>query len=159
MCIRDRSFLCVKCRTLQCSICESWKTQENFPKEQLNNSSRPDRRLRCFDCCNPQCAAPSCKTCKVCRSTGCKSKTCKKSIAALNPKQMPNSLDEVKAFFCNSCRFVTCVTEGGDGRICGKVAPKKNHADLRAKKKPYTCGECLTAEKSKKSLASATTRR
>ena len=51
--------------------------------------------------------------------------------------------------------FVTCVTENADGRICGKVAPKKRHEALKGKRSAYTCGDCLTEEKTKKSLAAA----
>ena len=55
---------------------------------------------------------------------------------------------------CENCRYVTCETKGADGRICGKVA-KKGHAELRAQKESYKCGDCLTAEKSSNSLAAA----
>ena len=53
--------------------------------------------------------------------------------------------------------FVTCVTENADGRICGKVAPKKSHEALKGKRNAYTCGDCLTEEKTRKSLAGAMT--
>ena len=111
--------------------------------------------MRCIDCCHPQCVAPSCKTCPVCRSTECKKKKrCKDPIAPLHPKQMPKSPDEANSFLCEKCRYVTCQTKGADGRICGRVA-KKGLAELQSKKKAYKCGECLTAEKSNKSLAAA----
>ena len=116
--------------------------------------------MRCIDCCHPQCVAPSCKTCAICRSTKCKKKRrCKDRIAPLHPKQMPKSLAEVNSFLCGKGQFVTCVTEDADGRICGKVArPLSSHAALQSKKHAYKCGECLTAEKSQKSLAAAIAR-
>ena len=67
---------------------------------------------------------------------------------------MPKSLGEVNSFLCENCRYVTCVTEGAEGRVCGKAA-KKGRSDLRAKKNARKCGDCLTAEKSKESLAAA----
>ena len=71
---------------------------------------------------------------------------------------MPTSLDGLNSFLCEKCRYVTCETKGADGHICGKVA-KKGLAELQSKKKAYKCGECLTAEKSNKSLAAAVSRK
>ena len=71
---------------------------------------------------------------------------------------MPTTLDDLKTFLCEKCRYVTCETKGADGRICGKVA-KKGLAELQSKKKAYKCGERLTAEKSKKSFAAADVRK
>ena len=151
-----QSFRCEKCQKLQCSLCDDWKATADFPKEQLKHSSEPGRRLRCVGCCHLQCVAPSCNSCTICRSPACrKKKGCKGPIAALHPKQMPKVLAEVNSFLCDSCRFTTCVTEHADRVICGKVAPKQSQRDLQAKKNAYTCGDCLTAENSKKSLAAA----
>ena len=50
-----------------------------------------------------------------------------------------------------------CLAKNPDGRICGKVAPRKSHEALKGKRNAYTCGDCLTEEKMKKSLAAATT--
>ena len=153
------SFLCEKCQKLQCSLCEEWKSKGAFSADQLKNSTQPGRRLRCIDCSHPPCMAPNCKTCAICRSTGCKKrKGCKDPIVPLNLKQMPKSPSAVNSFMCENCRYVTCATKGADDRICGKVA-KKGHAELRAKKESYKCGDCLTAEKSSNSLAAASVRK
>ena len=66
-----KSFLCEKCQKLQCSL-------KACSQEQLERRGEPDRRLRCVDCCRPQCVAPRCRTCKACRSTNCKKKAKKR---------------------------------------------------------------------------------
>ena len=115
--------------------------------------------MKCIDCSNPQCVAPKCRTCSTCRDAACngKKKSCKGFVVALNPKQMPKSLADVNSFLCSNCNFVTCVAKNADGRICGKVAPKKSHEALKGRRNAYTCGDCLTEEKTKKSLAAAIT--
>ena len=153
------SFLCENCQKLECSLCKQSKTKDALSKEQLNNSIRPGRRLKCIDCCHPPRAATRCRTCSVCRDAACsgKKKSCKGVVVALYPKQMPKSLDDVNSFLCSNCNFVTCVAKKADGRICGKVAPKKSHEALKGRRNAYTCGDCLTEEKTKKSLAAAMT--
>ena len=66
---------------------------------------------------------------------GCKKKrNCDGIVVSLNSKQMPKSPAEVNSFLCESCRFIACVVQSPDGRMCGNVAPKKSRASLRAKK-------------------------
>ena len=57
-------------------------------------------------------------------------------VTALNPKQMPKSLDEVNSVFCSNCHFVTCVIGGASGRTRSKAAPKKSCEALNGGRTP-----------------------
>ena len=93
--------------------------------------------LRCTNCAFPACTHPTCPTCKQCGDIACKRKKCRALRKPLHGKQRPQSLQERDSWLCSACktRCWTCAR--------GKI------------KTPRTsCGECLTAEFAKQTLAS-----
>ena len=71
------------------------------------NKSTAKQRTLCLTCCHPACSDPACPTCKHCTNPGCRTPNdkskCQGDIAALNPKQLPNTAEDVKAYLCKAC--------------------------------------------------------
>ena len=66
------SWLCSKCRTHRCSLCEELLPQTAFPHEMWKH--RFSRNAFCNDCCRPKCTWKNCKTCTNCRQEDCDKK-------------------------------------------------------------------------------------
>ena len=138
------SWLCSKCRTHRCSLCEKMLPQTAFPAQMWNH--RLSRNAFCNDCCRPKCTWKNCKTCTNCRWEDCpKRKKCT-AITSLNPQQIPRTLEERDTWLCLHCRYIVCQT------CKKKELPKKRQQSVRNsdQKQLWTCGDCLTLEESKK---------
>ena len=137
-----------------CGICGEQKTQSEFADSQMRNKSRLNRTMRCYTCSHPPCIAPHCKTCRVCRDPECKKRRCQKEITALHPKTMPPDLSAVQSFLCDRCRYITCRGKKSEGGICGKEMPKRKQAQALASRNiEYLCGDCLTLQMNRDTLA------
>ena len=121
----------------QCKLCEQIKHKADFPESMWLH--RKHQSCWCNDCCRPKCVAKDCKTCKVCRDDKCKRRKCSTAITSLNPKQRPNTWEEVQTYLCPSCRFITC--------SCGKTMPKKMQKQKGANfEKRYVCVDCQSKD-------------
>ncbi len=96
------TFLCIHCRVI-CGVCKEALGQDEYAESMWHNRFSTQRTL-CLRCCRPPCISPQCKTCKVCRDPECKRRKCDDAVKPLNPKQLPSTLDEVKAYLCKDCR-------------------------------------------------------
>ena len=115
------------------------------------------QRTLCQSCSRPRCTAEHCKTCPSCRNPSCTKTTkrshCTDAITALNPQQLPTTMEEVRGFLCDKCRFITCMRIDSQGKRCGKEMPKKAKARLpKNPKQTYICGICQTLDTARASL-------
>ena len=137
-----------------CQLCEVPKSSVEYPPSMWTHRKTTNQRTLCFGCSHPRCVAPHCKTCKHCRDPTCRRRKCTKEIVALHPKKLPTHYAEVLSFLCDNCRYITCRTETSDGNICGKMMPKKRQQRLASSLQgTYTCGDCLTYEEHRQTLA------
>ena len=103
-----RCLKCTKCTTrCECSVCAKLLPPTSFSASRMQNHNKPShaRQLVCVDCSNPACISAACSTCRVCRDPACTRLQCDQPIKPLNPKELPTSLEDVKNFFCQNCRF------------------------------------------------------
>ncbi len=143
-----RNFKCARCRdqsdTYACYCCAEVLPAIRFPTWMWYDRFKAGRRTYCEDCARPPCTSPHCTTCKVCRHEDCKRQQCTERVEALNAKQLPKTLEELRSFRCARCRYPPC-------RVCGKSMPtggtRKRFQD--SKKAEWVCGDCQTLEESR----------
>ena len=139
-----------------CSICKISKPVHRFSASALRNKSQRD--IRCLDCSNPPCMFlhHKCETCPQCRNPACRKKgRCTDGIAdsTANSQQLPASLEDVRNFACDRCRYVKCIVRKPDGTVCGAQRKGKRHqTQARKDKEDYSCGDCRTWLLSQESL-------
>ena len=159
-----RDIRCLDCSNLQspmvtCSICKVSKQVDQFSASAWRNKSRRD--IRCLDCSNPPCMFlhHKCETCPQCRNPACRKKgRCTDGIAdsTANSQQLPASLEDVRNFACDCCRYVICIVRKLDGTVCGAQRKgKRQQTQARKDKEDYSCGDCRTWLLSQESLKQA----
>ena len=132
------------------SVCAVYRVRRSsarrFAGAALNHVSS-GRGVRCIDCSSPACTREKCTTCPTCRSVGCrKGKHCAGVIHPLPPKQQPKTLADKRSFRCEMCQYPPC-------QSCGKEMPRGSRQRFtKTGEMNWTCGDCLTVEKSKATL-------
>ena len=159
----DRQFMCLECEAqtprLTCHICNISKPEDQFAASALHHKSH--RNIRCLDCTRPPCMflAQKCATCPQCRDPVCRKKgrcTAGIQVATVNSQQLPASLEDIRNFACDRCRFITCIVRRHDGTLCGAQRKgKKQQAQARQDKQDYSCDDCQTWLLSQKRLQTA----
>ena len=137
---QERSFVCDDCcarkaeDTHQCDLCGVLKTRSEFPASMWHHKADHQQRTLCHDCCRPQCTAPTCTTCKVCRQAHRKRKDCQDPIVALHKSALPTEMAQLQSWLCSICKPKMCSL----WPQCRKERRSKG-ADATAQ---YTCREC-----------------
>ena len=124
-----------------CGVCKTAKSKDDFAHSQWEHRSA--RQIVCAECCHPKCTAANCTTCRTCRDPACRKRKCTKTPMTLNSKLRPQSLEEVNAFLCATCRRTTCK--------CGKPMPQKRLKRLKRENKledVYVCADCQQHQQS-----------
>ena len=143
--------------THPCDVCGQRLPETAYTSGMWHHRHDKKRKTLCQNCSRPPCTAKHCKTCPSCRSPTCKKTTkrsnCTDPMTSLNPQQLPKTMEEVRGFLCEKCRFITCMRIDAQGKRCGKEMPKKTRARMPQKPtEKYICGICQTLDATKKSL-------
>ena len=164
---KQLDFVCVKCSdflsdTPKKIICVSCGEQPAsafslcIQKEAKIGKRKQQKNFRCRDCQHPSCCNPYCSTCTVCGVQGCKKgTTCTQQKQPLHASAMPKDIKAKKQFQCDACLYPKC---GG----CTKLMDRNARSRFRTKsewkpgeliRRSWTCGDCLTIQLSKTTLA------
>ena len=134
-----QSYVCGSCRHA-CELCGEAHGEKGYTPSMWHHRFTKNQRTLCLRCCRPPCTAKACQTCVVCRDPTCKRRKCNNAIVALNPKQLPSTLEDIHSFLCQRCEEVTCRC----GTRMSATFQKKRKATLGSK--PYVCLTCITKE-------------
>ena len=105
----------------ECELCEQNKPRSEYTRGMWKNRDFSTRKTLCKVCCNPPCTAKDCKTCRICRSVTCTNSPCTNEVQALNPKQLPKTLEEVQQYICSGCGSHKC-------DVCGHTLPQQAYS-------------------------------
>ena len=120
--------------TVQCELCGEHFTAEGFTRGMWENKSRK-RRTLCKTCCRPLCTNAECRTCKTCRDPQCRARRhCEAEVQALNPKCLPQKVEELATWLCAKCTPTFC----SRWPLCSKKRMSKTLYTTDQ----YTCGDC-----------------
>ncbi len=120
--------------TVQCELCGEHFTAEGFTRGMWEHKSRKGRTL-CKTCCRPPCSNAECTTCKKCRDPRCTKRLhCEAEVEALNPKQLPKTVEKLETWLCAKCRPTFC----SNWPWCTAQRSTKTAASTDQ----YTCGGC-----------------
>merc|ERR1712129_518111 len=110
---KGRRTLCHDCceleaKTFLCQLCGSRFTSDGFTEGMWRNKGS-DQRMLCKGCCRPPCTNAECFTCKNCRDPTCtKRRRCEVQFTSLNPKCLPETVEELKWWLCAKCKPKFC---------------------------------------------------
>ncbi len=133
-----RRTVCLACAgvsTFQCQLCGEHFTEEGFTRGMWQNKHKSERRTLCKTCCRPPCSNAECTTCKKCRDPRCTQRLhCEAEVEALNPKQLPKTVEKLETWLCAKCRPTFC----SNWPWC----TAKRSTKTAASTDQYTCGGC-----------------
>ena len=122
----------------------TWKpsscwSKANQKRGRKLGGNRPD--TFCIDCTHPPCSQLNCRTCKICRETGCNERKCSDEPKALNVRQLMMLKGDMCNFKCERCEGTAC-------NLCGRAMTKRQKERKREKSGvgggTWLCAACST---------------